>query len=65
MKDSSVEYLSFGRGMGDIYLEEKVKELEDRVDTLEMEVKFLHCLEDCGVAHWEGYDRAVELYEKS
>ena len=56
MKDSLAEYLN---------LEERIKELEDRVDTLEMEVKFLHCLEDCGVAHWEGYDRAVELYEKS
>lgn len=44
--------------------ENKVVIDKDEYADLEDSLFFLRCLEACGVDNWEGYDEAVEMYNK-
>ena len=40
----------------------EINSLELRIDELEEEVRFLHCLRAAGVDNWEGYDVAQDMF---
>ena len=50
--------------LNDKDLENKVVVDKDEYADLEDRLFFLQCLEACGVDNWEGYDEAVEMYNK-